>query len=89
MQVTARELKLRLGHYLEAVRHGKTLCITWRGQAIAELRPLAPTAEEALAQLTTQGLATPGTGKLPPHDPAAAKRSAAALILAERDTERP
>ena len=55
----------------------------------AELRPLVPAAEEALAQLTAQGLATPGTGKLPPYDPAAAKRSAAALILAERDTERP
>ncbi len=86
MPVTAHELKLRFGHYLEAVRHGQTLCITWRGQALAELRPLAPTAEEALTQLTTQGLATPGTGKLPPYTPAAAKRSAAALILAARDT---
>ena len=88
MQVTAHELKLHFGHYLEAVRRGQTLCITWRGQAVAELRPLAPTAQEALGQLTAQGLATPGTGKLPPYDPAVAKRSAAALILAERDTER-
>ena len=54
----------------------------------AELRSLVPSAEEALAQLSAEGLATPGTGKLPPHDPATATRSAAALILAERDTER-
>ena len=28
MQVTARELKLRLGHYPEAVRHGQAVCST-------------------------------------------------------------
>ena len=55
----------------------------------SELRPLMSTAEEALGELTAQGLATPGAGKLPPYTPVAAKRSAAALILAERDTERP
>lgn len=50
MQVTAHELKLHFGHYLEAVRHGQTLCITWRGQAIADMErgnargspPMAP-----------------------------------------------
>ena len=41
MQVTARELKLRLGHYLEAVRHGQTLCVTWRGQAVYTFRRLS------------------------------------------------
>ncbi len=89
MQVTARELKLRLGRYLEAVHRGQTLRITRRGKAIAEIRPLASTATDALAQLVAQGLATPGSGRLPSHTPVAAERSASGLVLAERDPEHP
>ena len=38
--VGARELKTRLGGYLQQVRQGRTLVITDRGEPVAELRPL-------------------------------------------------
>ena len=38
--VGARELKIRLGGYLQRVRQGHTLVITDRGHPVAELRPL-------------------------------------------------
>jgi prevent-host-death family protein len=38
--VGVRELKTRLGGYLERVRRGLTLVITDRGTPVAELRPL-------------------------------------------------
>jgi prevent-host-death family protein len=87
MQVTARELKLRLGRYLEAVRRGETVRVTMRGQPVAEIRSLGPSGDERLASLVAQGLITPGKGRLPPHTPERAKRSGAGLILAERDAE--
>lgn len=37
--VGARELKNRLGGYLEQVRRGRTLVITERGEPVAELKP--------------------------------------------------
>jgi prevent-host-death family protein len=40
-QVGVRELKTRLGRYLQAVRRGSTLVVTDRGDPVAELRPLA------------------------------------------------
>ena len=38
--VGARELKTRLGTYLQRVREGRTLVVTDRGEPVAELRPL-------------------------------------------------
>jgi prevent-host-death family protein len=38
--VGARELKTRLGTYLQRVREGRTLLVTDRGEPVAELRPL-------------------------------------------------
>ena len=38
--VGARELKTRLGGYLQQVRRGRTLVITDRGEPVAELKPI-------------------------------------------------
>ena len=38
--VGARELKTRLGTYIDQVRHGTTFVVTERGRPVAELRPL-------------------------------------------------
>ena len=38
--VGARELKTRLGSYIQQVRNGTTFVVTERGQPVAELRPL-------------------------------------------------
>jgi len=39
--VSARELRDRLGHYLRAVRQGRIVVITWRGRPVARLVPIS------------------------------------------------
>lgn len=58
--VGARELKTRLGGYLQQVRQGRTLVITDRGEPVAELRPLQRTGDEdpILEQLKALGAVT-------------------------------
>jgi prevent-host-death family protein len=58
--VGARELKIRLGAWLQQVRQGRTLIITDRGQPVAELKPLqGPTDEETrLERLKALGAVT-------------------------------
>ena len=67
MEVTARELKLRLGKYLAAVRCGETVRVTHRGKVVAELTRPAP---DPIERLIAQGRLTPGNGrKLEPFEP--------------------
>lgn len=90
MQVTARELKLRLGRYLEAVRRGDTIRVTSRGKPIAEIRPAQRTEDERLAALAAEGKVTLGQGgPLPPVEPATGVRSGSEMVLADRADERP
>ena len=89
MEVTARELKLRLGRCLAAVRAGETIRVTLRGRPVAEIRPIVATSESWLAELAAQGLVRLGKGKLEPFEPVRADRSASALILADREEEGP
>ena len=58
--VGVRELKTRLGGYLQQVRLGRTLVITDRGEPVAELKPLrGAVGEEAkLEQLKALGAVT-------------------------------
>jgi prevent-host-death family protein len=58
--VGARELKTRLGTYLQRVREGRTLVVTDRGEPIAELRPLpsGPSMEARLLKLSSKGTVT-------------------------------
>jgi prevent-host-death family protein len=58
--VGARELKTRLGSYLQQVREGQTLVVTDRGEPIAELRPLPSdrSLPSALLKLSTKGTVT-------------------------------
>lgn len=58
--VGVRELKTRLGGYLQQVRLGRTLVITDRGEPVAELKPLrSAVGEEAkLEQLKALGAVT-------------------------------
>ena len=93
MDVTARELKLRLGKCLAAVRAGQTLRVTLRGRPVAEIRPISAepqTEEEFLDQLAAQGLLRRGNGKkLEPFEPISAPLSATDIILSDREDERP
>ena len=58
--VGARELKTRLGRYLQQVREGRTLVVTDRGEPVAELRPLPSddSLPSALLKLSTKGTVT-------------------------------
>ncbi|MBI3982025.1 MAG: type II toxin-antitoxin system prevent-host-death family antitoxin [Gemmatimonadetes bacterium] len=71
--VGARELKTRLGRYLNRVRRGETILVTDRSEPIAELRPVhdgATPARAALLKAAAAGLVTlptrSGTGRFPP-----------------------
>ena len=63
--VGARELKVRLGRYLQRVRQGHRLVVTDRGQPIAELRPFGGKSgtESILAALEANGVVTRPTRK--------------------------
>ena len=64
--VGARELKTRLGTYLQRVREGRTLVVTDRGEPIAELRPLPSddSLPSALLKLSSKGAVTLPTDEL-------------------------
>ncbi len=84
--VGARELKTRLGTYLRRVRQGHTLVITYRGQPVAELRPLDSGLEAVLAALSASGLVTrPRAHSLLPFRPIKSRgRSAESAVLEDR-----
>lgn len=90
--VGARELKTRLGRYLNRVRRGDTIVVTDRSEPVAELRPISvaedPTAM-ALAKLaatggltlpTRKGLVRIGAARL-------TSGSGAAAVAADRDEQ--
>ena len=58
--VGVRELKSKLGSYLQQVRGGRTLVITDRGHPVAELRPISigDPDEAAMERLIALGLVT-------------------------------
>jgi prevent-host-death family protein len=66
--VGSRELKTRLGTYLEQVRRGETIVVTDRGEPVAELRPIFMAddpREAALDHLAAEGLITRASRKGP------------------------
>lgn len=59
--VGARELKTRLGTYIEQVRRGATIIVTERGEPVAELRPIGRARDDEasrLERLHTLGVVT-------------------------------
>jgi prevent-host-death family protein len=88
--VGARELKTRLGRYLNRVRHGDTIVVTDRSEPVAELRPIGHSKDPAgvalAKQAATGGLTLPirrnlvriGAARL-------TSGSGAAAVAADRD----
>jgi prevent-host-death family protein len=88
--VGARELKTRLGRYLNRVRRGDTIVVTDRSEPVAELRPIgvpADPAAAALARLAVRGGLTLPTRKTLVRIGAArlTSGSASAAVAADRD----
>lgn len=73
--VGARELKTRLGTYLRRVREGHTLLVTDRGEAVAELRPIAPDTnpQAALLRLSKAGIVSLPRTSIRPFRPIRSK----------------
>jgi prevent-host-death family protein len=62
--VGVRELKNNLSHYLRAVKKGKPITITERGQSVAILMPAGPSPDVQLArELTRKGIGSWKGGK--------------------------
>ena len=85
-RVGVRELKTRLGFYLQRVRQGRIVIVTDRGEPIAELRALAldTSPEAVLAKLETLGAVTrPTQAALAPFRPVVSRGVSAAAALRE------
>jgi len=88
--VGARELKTRLGRYLNRVRRGDTIVVTDRSEPVAELRPIGdgrdPDATRLATLAATGGLSLPiRTGLVRFAPVALAGGSGSAAVAADRD----
>jgi prevent-host-death family protein len=88
--VGSRELKTRLGKYLNRVRSGETILVTDRNEPVAELRPLSGATDSlsaAMRKLTARGTVTPPTRPAASAFTPIQSRgvSASAAITADRD----
>jgi prevent-host-death family protein len=89
--VGARELKTRLGTYLQRVREGRTLVVTDRGEPVAELRPLPfdDSLPSALLKLSTKGTVTlPTRDGLPAFRPIRSRGASVADAVGEDREDR-
>lgn len=87
--VGARELKTRLGSYIQQVRNGTTFVVTERGQPVAELRPLTlkgTKGEVRLSELVATGkISRTSFSPLQPFKPVRIKgKSLSKTILEDR-----
>jgi prevent-host-death family protein len=88
--VGSRELKTRLGQYLNRVRSGETILVTDRNEPVAELRPLSGDADApsaAVRKLAARGTLTPPTRRAASDFKPVPSRggSASAAVSADRD----
>lgn len=88
--VGSRELKTRLGQYLNRVRGGETILVTDRNVPVAELRPLSGDEDSpsaAMRKLAARGMVTPPTRRVASDFAPIRSRggSASAAVSADRD----
>ena len=90
------EAKAKFSEVLESVRKGETITVTYRGKAVAVIRPVseepaesAPkkkqTAEERLEEMRREGTLGPARGPRKPFKPVAHWQGAVEWLLSERD----
>jgi len=88
--VGSRELKTRLGSYLQRVRHGQSFIVTDRGEPVAELRPLGrgTSTAEKLDKLAAKGAVTrQRSGPLAAFKPAQLRKGTSASKVVSDDRE--
>lgn len=82
------EAKARFSEVLRQVREGTTVTVTYRGEPVAEIRPLRPkpkTIEERLDELEQRGELVRSKGPRKPLRPIATVPGALERFLADRD----
>ncbi|MGA2165223.1 MAG: type II toxin-antitoxin system prevent-host-death family antitoxin [Solirubrobacteraceae bacterium] len=90
-EMGVRELKTTLSQTLRAVARGQQVRVTLRGRPLADIVPAgASTEDDLLRGLVAQGRLVAPAHARPRRAPRLVKssRSASALVLAERETER-
>ena len=81
------EAKARFSEILRQVRAGKTVTVSYRGEPVAEIRPITPkptTIEERLEELERRGVLVRSTTPEQPLAPAVRRPGALKRFLAER-----
>lgn len=81
------EAKARFSEVLRHVREGKTVTISYRGEPVAEIRPLSERAtrlEKRLAELERRGALTPAPSHREPMKPGERVPGALERFLADR-----
>lgn len=87
-QVSIRELKSRLSHYLRLTKAGESVVITDRGTPIGRIVPAAAPVEERIEAMVQTGLVLWNRKKLRPMPPVAkarGKRTVADLLIEDRE----
>ena len=86
MEVSVRELKSGLSHYLRRVQEGESVLVTLRGKAIAQLLPLSVPVAERLGALPWVDAASGGKprGARHPVRLGPGQKSVAQTVLEER-----
>ncbi len=90
-EIGVRELKQSLSETLRAVGRGEQVRVTLRGRPLADIVPAGAAAgDDRLRELVANGRLVPPARPRPTSapKPAKARRSASAVVLAERDAER-
>lgn len=90
-EIGVRALKQSLSETLRAVGRGEQVRVTIRGKAVADIVPAGAAAmDDPLRELVAAGRLVAPSRARPVRAPRLAKsrRSASALVLAERDAER-
>ena len=86
--VGIRELKTRLGTYLQRVRAGGTVIITDRGKPVGRIIPVKSSPEAQVRELAQAGLVLWSGGKLSHRAPVArtkGKITVADLLIEDRE----
>lgn len=87
-EIGVRELKSSLSSMLRRVEEGEEIRVTVRGRHIADIVPAGShRGNERLRALVAEGKVTPAVRPRPDSPPPAARsrRSATAIVLADRD----
>ena len=81
------DAKARFSEVIRLVREGRTVCISYHGKPVAEIRPIEKkkTLEEHLDELERRGVIVPARDRNAPLEPIAHRPGALKRFLDERE----